>query len=333
MCLAIFRPGSAASRITAEDLTNSRWNGNNDGHGVMWAEKGKLHVWKSADGKLFPEFLDLMEHLQNKGYPLAAHLRLATHGEVTDENAHPMEVLPGKLGIVHNGIISQLGYDAKLSDTQEFAAMLRQFPKGWWRNRMLRYVLEDFLVTNKVVVLHASGEGILLNGSHGHWRHGVWFSNDTYKERKYTTTYHGSTWENYQRNALPSAAMGDAYESDMGLVFPRTVKADCKRSDSPVAIYWYTGQIFHVGCEDDARYELLGTIHASDHVNSGVLYEETVSDTVCCDFCGKPILYKGDANLPALGSEEDAERELSFERIQEAILASGVSCGKEVSNV
>jgi predicted glutamine amidotransferase len=200
MCLAIFRPAGARGRIAADDLENSRLSGNDDAYGLMWSDGKAVHTWKTTDKDQWTTFVGLIDTVQRADYPLAAHLRWATHGALNVHNAHPVNVHAGRLALIHNGIIWPLARDrSPHSDTVYLAKYLRQYRLGWHRDRKCVKRIEKFIGQgNKVVVLAANGEHAILNASAGHWENGIWYSNHSYCDWPGTyTAYNSDTpdWE------------------------------------------------------------------------------------------------------------------------------------------
>ena len=103
MCSIIgYNGGAQAATVLVESLGRMEYRGY-DSVGVATITNGKILVRKGV-GKVaeVSKSLDLKEM---PGFIGIGHTRWATHGRVTDSNAHPHSACTNDIVVVHNGII------------------------------------------------------------------------------------------------------------------------------------------------------------------------------------------------------------------------------------
>lgn len=103
MCGIIGYIGSdSASRVLLDGLKRLEYRGY-DSSGIATINEGRIEV-RRAVGKLC-QLEKIMKNEPLQGAVGIGHTRWATHGEPSEENAHPHIDCKGKIVIVHNGII------------------------------------------------------------------------------------------------------------------------------------------------------------------------------------------------------------------------------------
>lgn len=103
MCGIIGYIGSdSASRVLLDGLKRLEYRGY-DSSGIAIINEGRIEV-RRAVGKLC-QLEKIMKNEPLQGAVGIGHTRWATHGEPSEENAHPHIDCKGKIVIVHNGII------------------------------------------------------------------------------------------------------------------------------------------------------------------------------------------------------------------------------------
>ena len=123
MCLIAVQP--VGSRIDLRGLRHAWEHGNDDGAGYMFSVGGKLIVrkpfWKLSE--FLRALQDDMAECAWKS-PFVIHLRAATHGAMSAENTHPHLLDDGRVGLVHNGILTDYSGDRATSDTVLFSKLM-----------------------------------------------------------------------------------------------------------------------------------------------------------------------------------------------------------------
>jgi len=172
MCGIIGVTGRDAAKNVFNGLRNLEYRGY-DSWGIAFPE-GKKFILEKRVGKIGKASFDAAEQEIAIG-----HTRWATHGKVTEANAHPHLSMDGKIAIVHNGIIenySQLkeklgkeGFEFKSeTDTEVIANLIQQkIAQGYGFEEAVRNALLELEGYYAVVVMGAGENKIICakNGS------------------------------------------------------------------------------------------------------------------------------------------------------------------------
>lgn len=188
MCGIVGYIGSQqALPILLEGLKRLEYRGY-DSAGVALLHDGRLDIRKKA-GRIG----DLSSHLKStppKGSTGISHTRWATHGGVTDANAHPHCDASGRLCLVHNGVIenyaqlrAQLTADGHVfksqTDTEVLAHLVgnelekllvaeeRQAPSHVTLLDALRKALRQIVGTYGIALVHADVPDTILGARRG----------------------------------------------------------------------------------------------------------------------------------------------------------------------
>ena len=123
MCLII---QATKPEVITENMMNCAYLNNDDGFGLMFANKGKVHVHKLGKPKSFKSINKLWDSYKNLDVPMGLHFRFNTNGESSKAMSHPYQVLTKEesnrdIWLMHNG--PQLPtpmIDSNKSDTHQF---------------------------------------------------------------------------------------------------------------------------------------------------------------------------------------------------------------------
>ena len=165
MCLII---RCEKEKEITKEIMKGMYARNDDGYGFMWVQDNKIHGLKKSGGNI-DELYDKYQEL--KEYNPFIHLRMRTHGEINDENAHPYFCGYG-IWLMHNGVIhhSSIKQQDKKSDTWQFVDNVlnplfknSKNPHQLIRSDMFRNVVEHFLGSGNRVVIGDRGGFVLMN--------------------------------------------------------------------------------------------------------------------------------------------------------------------------
>ena len=177
MCLLVKQP---ASTEFTQDFIEDVYNKNKDGFGIMYAEDGKLHVYKClpTSGKDMYEFY--MAHGQ--GRDCIWHARMQTHGDIDLDNCHPYKVTD-EIWLAHNGVLSTgNAADKSKSDTWHFIHNVLKPALSFDPDLMLDPSWQEMIGHiigggNKFGLVRADGEMVIINERSGVNFVGAWLSN------------------------------------------------------------------------------------------------------------------------------------------------------------
>ena len=177
MCLLVKQPSTTA--FTA-DFIEDVYVKNSDGFGVMYAEGGKVHVYKCLP-RSAKEMLDFyVKHAE--GRDCIWHARMQTHGDIDIDNCHPYMVTDD-IYLAHNGILSCGNKaDKTKSDTWHFIRnvmrpALTANPDLMLDDEWIAFMGELIGRGNKFGLVRADGKMAIINESAGVEFVGAWLSN------------------------------------------------------------------------------------------------------------------------------------------------------------
>ena len=176
MCLAIYKP--AGVTIPESHLDEAAWS-NPHGAGIAYTDGKQVQIIKG----FFDGAITIAEKLEPlKDVPALVHFRWSTQGLKDATNCHPF--LIGKWAMIHNGIIPKMPVDKTYSDTwfysnKKMLSRIKSNPDWPTTEKANRKMVRE-IGASKLAFLHADGRHVIVNEKSGHWKDGVWYSNDSY---------------------------------------------------------------------------------------------------------------------------------------------------------
>ena len=195
--MCIIAAKAAGVPMPDRDTIRNMWEANRDGAGIMYVEKGKVHIEKGfMKYKDFTKVLDRLEkQLDLTATPVVMHFRITTHGGTSPENTHPFPItdsigalkkltITTDIGVAHNGIINSVNPRKGISDTMEYIASqlapLKKALPRFYENKNAMTLVKN-AIESKMVFLTKDGKlytiGDFVNDK------GMLYSNSSYRTR------------------------------------------------------------------------------------------------------------------------------------------------------
>ncbi len=218
MCIAIIKP--AGVELPDANTFANCWRSNSDGAGICYPCNGGIQIYKGL--KTLQEFMDAIDTLRaldpniERGL-MFLHFRIGTHGGRKDpKHTHPFPIGKEKDAmeelcqvakvpvLMHNGIITDYGYDNEVSDTMAFARDAMPFFLDHLDDQNAIRAIRAIIGNDRLAVMGSDGSVTRV----GHWIevNGCCYSHDGYRDigrtgfgRTYgcatTNAAHDGDWE------------------------------------------------------------------------------------------------------------------------------------------
>lgn len=177
MCLLVKQ---SASTSFTDDFLIDVFSKNSDGLGVMYADEGKMHIFKCLPTTA-QDFIDFYRaHIDNRD--CVWHARMQTHGDIDMENCHPYRVTDD-VWMAHNGILATGNNNDKTrSDTWHFIKNVLRPALESNPDLLLDADYQNFLASmiggsNKFGFVRSDGQIVVINEQAGVEFCNSWLSN------------------------------------------------------------------------------------------------------------------------------------------------------------
>jgi len=185
MCLII---QAKNPQVITDNMMNCAYSNNDDGFGLMFHNKGKVHIHKIGKPKSFKTIQKVWDSYKNLDTPIGVHFRFNTNGASSKSMSHPFQILSTQengrdLWVMHNG--PQLPtpmIDDNKSDTHQFIKwvlkpQLVNEPELLYNNDW-QEMLADTIGSDKLLFLDSKTEEFtIINEQDGKTTDDMWLSN------------------------------------------------------------------------------------------------------------------------------------------------------------
>jgi len=185
MCLII---QAKNPQVITDNMMNCAYSNNDDGFGLMFHNKGKVHIHKIGKPKSFKTIQKVWDSYKNLDTPIGVHFRFNTNGASSKSMSHPYQILSTQengrdLWVMHNG--PQLPtpmIDDNKSDTHQFIKwilkpQLVNEPELLYNNDW-QEMLADTIGSDKLLFLDSKTEEFtIINEQDGKTTDDMWLSN------------------------------------------------------------------------------------------------------------------------------------------------------------
>ena len=187
-----------AKQTVAKNILQNCYDHNNQGWGIMWAERGKINTVKDVASfeDFYKEWKEVPRHCER-----AIHFRIRTGVcPINKDNCHPFQPAED-IGLMHNGIIQTPMIENNMSDTYNFckyelAPLIEDWP-NFMQSEEFKKLMEVSEVTgySKLLFMNSRGSTLRIRDNLWHKHDGVYFSNahsiqkSHYVSSKYTNSY------------------------------------------------------------------------------------------------------------------------------------------------
>lgn len=207
MCLIIHKP---KEQVIDEALLRDAATFNRDGWGIMYCIDGEVRTVKGTEvNELVRECAKLDEKQE-----AFVHLRMRTHGTISEDNIHPFQI--GKTGVymMHNGTIQITRKDNNESDSAAFARMLAPLIRknhNLLFEPALRTLIRSYIGNSRLAFLLPDGRSTLIgNGDWAEWKgcpvsnKYAWSLHRKGVTYSYSTSHYGRKWNAGGNTTSPS---------------------------------------------------------------------------------------------------------------------------------
>ena len=298
MCLLV---SHSASSNFDDAFLHGVYTRNSDGIGVMFANEFGLNILRCVPENE-KDFIDFFKK-NIEGRDCVWHARMRTHGDIDLTNCHPYQIISGEEGyplyLAHNGVLSMgNSADTTKSDTWHYIQnylrpMLLNNPEFFKTKAFKDMVASHIGHNNKVIIMDAYGDSVIINESAGVRHEGSWLSNTyawdtsgTAFDRQRSYTYvpyfkgYSGLYDDDDDDDISLLKQGLSDEEEMAMISDDMIDFACclfdVARDATIdldEVAWSTAEIYYTKVGSEQAWDLIECIQLGAYTQDELLKE------------------------------------------------------------